>query len=82
MGVVKVEIPLEEDVAAELTDDPVRPAAVGQLVSRLVRPTEAEDPLGRLLDDIGRKAELAGLTQQDIDQELAAWKAERAARRR
>lgn len=80
MGVVKVEIPVDEDVAADLAE-PVRLAAVGQLVSRMLRPTASSDPLGQLLDEIGHRAEIAGLTQQAIDQELAAWKAERAARR-
>ena len=80
MGVVKVEIPVDEEVAADLSE-PVRLAAVGQLVSRMLRPTAASDPVGALLDEIGRRAELSGLTQEDIDQELAGWKAERAARR-
>ena len=79
MGVVKVEIPVDEDVAADLSE-PVRLAAVGQLISHVLRPTASSDPVGTLLDQIGRRAELAGLTQEDIDQELAAWKAERAAR--
>lgn len=38
-------------------------------------------PLLALLDATGRAAELADLTQEDIDQELAAWKAKRAMRR-
>lgn len=80
MGVVKVEIPVDEEVAADLSE-PARLAAVGQLVSRMLRPTAASDPVGALLDEIGRRAELSGLTQEDIDQELAAWKAERATRR-
>jgi hypothetical protein len=79
MGVVKVETPVDEEVAADLSE-PVRLAAVGQLVSSMLRPTAASDPVGTLLDQIGRRAELAGLTQEDIDRELAAWKAERALR--
>ncbi len=80
MGVLTVEIQVDEEVAADLSE-PVRLAAVGQLVSRMLRLTAASNPLGTLLDDIGRRAELAGLTQEDIDQEVAAWKAERAAPR-
>ena len=38
----------------------------------MLRPTAASDPVGTLLDQIGRRAELAGLTQEDIDRELAA----------
>jgi hypothetical protein len=80
MGVVRVEIPIDEEAAIGLTD-PNRLEAVGRLVSHMLRPTAEHNPLAALLDATGRAAEQAGLTQEDIDEELAAWKAERAARR-
>jgi hypothetical protein len=80
MGVVKVEIPIDEEAAKGLAD-PNRLEAVGRLVSHMLRPTTGHNPLATLLDATGRTAEQAGLTQEDIDQELAAWKAERTARR-
>jgi hypothetical protein len=80
MGVVKVEIPIDEEAAVGL-GDPNRLEAVGRLVSRLLKPTSNDDPFARLLDAIGDAAEKAGLTEEAVDQELAAWKAERAARR-
>ncbi len=80
MGVVMVEIPVDEKTAAALAD-PHRLEAVGQLVNLMVNPTADNDPLVLLLETTRREAALAGITQQDIDDELAAWKAERAARR-
>ena len=80
MGVVRVEIPIDEKAAIGLAD-PNRLEAVGRSVSHMLHPTTEHNPLPALLDAGGRAAEQAGLTQQDIDQELAAWKAEQAARR-
>ena len=80
MGVVRVEIPIDEEAAVGLAD-PNRMDAVGRLVSHMLRPTAEHNPLAALLDATGRAAEQARLTQEDIDQELAAWKAERAALR-
>ena len=79
MGVVNVEFPIDEEAASGLAD-PNRRQAVGRLISRLLRPTSEHNPLAVLLDATGRAAETAGLTQQDVEDELAAWKAERAAR--
>jgi Glu-tRNA(Gln) amidotransferase subunit E-like FAD-binding protein len=80
MGIVMVEIPVDEKTAAALAD-PHRLEAVGQLVNLMINPTADADPLALLLETTRREAEAAGITQQDIDDELAAWKAERAARR-
>lgn len=80
MGMVRIAIPIDEEAAIGLSD-PNRLEAVGRLISHMLRPTTEHNPLAVLLDATGRAAEHAGLTQDDIDQELAAWKAERAARR-
>jgi hypothetical protein len=78
MGVVMVEIPVDEGTAAALAD-PHRRDAAGELVKLAVRPTAGNDPLAVLLETTRREAAAAGLTDQDIDEELAAWKAERSA---
>ena len=80
MGVVKVEIPVDDATAAALAD-PRRREAVGRLVEMFVHPREDDDPLALLFDKISREAAATGLTQQDIDDELAVWKTERTARR-
>ena len=80
MGVVMVAIPVDEDTAAALAD-PHRLEAVGRLVTCIVRPSAGDDPLASLLETTRREAAAAGITQADIDAELEAWKAERAARR-
>jgi hypothetical protein len=75
-----VEIPVDQETAAALTD-PHRLAAVGELVKLVVRPGPGNDPLAAVLATTRRAAAAVGLTDQDIDEELAAWKAERATRR-
>lgn len=78
MGTVMVQIPVDEATTAALAD-PRKLAAVSELVMAVVQPTAEDDPLDRLLRTINRDAAEAGLTEADIDAELAAWKAERAA---
>ena len=75
-----VQIPVDEATAAALAD-PRRLAAVSELVKLAVRPTGQDDPLIVLFEETAKDAEAAGLTEADIEAELAAWKAERAARR-
>ncbi len=80
MRTVMVEIPVDEETAAALAD-PHRREAVGELVKLAVRPSSGTDPLAALLQVTRRDAAAIGLTDEDIDAELDAWKAERAARR-
>jgi hypothetical protein len=61
---------------AEALADAQRLKAVGRLIERLVRPT-TDDPLIALLERISTEAQAAGLTQAEIDAELAAHNAER-----
>lgn len=76
MGKVsKIEIPVDEATAAALTDARRR-EAVGRLVDRLVRPG-ADDPLIALFERIAADARQAGLTEAEIETELAAYNAER-----
>lgn len=78
MGTVMVEIPVDEATAAALAD-PRRLAAVAQMLNLVVRPVDEEDPLISLFELTRKQAAEAGLTDEDIDAELAAWKAERSA---
>lgn len=73
----KIEIPVEEATAAALSD-PRRRKAVGRLVDRLVRPG-ADDPLIPLFERTAAQAREAGLTEAEIEAELAAYNAERRA---
>jgi hypothetical protein len=72
----KVEIPVEPETARALADAHRR-EAVGRLVDRMVRPTGADDPLAALLEATARRARESGLTDEEIDAELAAYNAER-----
>jgi hypothetical protein len=75
---VKVEIEVSAEAAKALADDERR-RQVGKVVSLLaVRPSAPEhDPLAILFAAIKRDAEADGLTDADIDAELAAYNAER-----
>jgi hypothetical protein len=75
--VVMVPLPVSREAAAALQDD-ARREKVGKLVSDLLRPgTSADDPLAALLADVKTRARRDGLTDQEIDAELAAYNAER-----
>jgi hypothetical protein len=56
--------------------DSRRLEAVGRLVDRLFRPG-ADDPLVALLERTAAEAREAGLTENAINEELAAYNAER-----
>ena len=73
----KIEIPVEEATAAALSDMRRR-EAVGRLIDRLVRPG-ADDPLVALLERTAAEAHEAGLSEAEIEAELAAYNAERRA---
>jgi hypothetical protein len=76
-GDVVIGIPVTPEAAAMLRD-PDRAKAVGRLVSDMVRPSSPEaDPLAALIADIKAEARADGLTDEDIDAELAAYNAER-----
>jgi hypothetical protein len=76
--VSKIEIPVQPETARALSH-PRNLEAVGHLEDRLVRP-DADDPLIALLKRTSTAAKAAGLTQDNINAELAAHKAERRGR--
>ncbi len=74
---VMVEIPVTPE-AAEMLEDLARRERVGKLVSSMLRPQfPGEDPLAALFASIKGAAQAAGLTDEEIDAELAAYNAER-----
>lgn len=73
---VDVLIPVEPDAASALADVRNR-EAVGRLVSRVLRPRAGPSPLARAIAELKADARAAGLTDADIDAELAAYNAER-----
>jgi len=74
--IVRVEIPVDE-AAAEALKDADRRARVGRLVSQVARLYEGPDPLASVLERTAREAQGRGLTDAEIDAELAAYNAER-----
>ena len=51
---------------------------MGRLVSDMLRPSDPEtDPLAALIAAVKAEARASGLTDEDIDAELAAYNAER-----
>lgn len=74
---VDVTIPVEADAAAALAQDADRRAAVGRLVSLVLRPRPGGDPLLDAMDRLSAEAKARGLTPEILDEELAAHRAER-----
>ncbi len=73
---VDVTISVEPEAAAALADARNR-AAVGRLVSRVLRPHSGPSALARAIAELKAEARAAGLTAAEIDAELAAYNAER-----
>ena len=75
--VSRIEITVDEATAIALSDERRR-EAVGRLIDRLVRPG-VDDPLAALFERISGEAVEAGLSDAEVDAELAAYNAERRA---
>ncbi len=73
---VDVTIPVEPEAAAALADVRNR-EAVGRLVSRVLRPRSGPSPLAEAIAEMKADVAAAGLTDADIDAELAAYNSER-----
>jgi hypothetical protein len=74
--IVRVEIAVDE-AAAEALKDADRRARVGRLVSQVARLYQGPDPLAAVLQRTSDQAQAAGLTDAEIDGELAAYNVER-----
>jgi hypothetical protein len=77
---VDVTIPVEPAAAEALTDVRNR-EAVGRLVSRVLRPRSGPTPLAQAIAELKADARVAGLTDADVDAELAAYNKEHRDRR-
>ena len=73
---VEIIIPVEPEAAAALADARNR-EAVGRLVSRVLRPRSGPSPLAEVIAELKAEARAAGLTDAEIEAELAAYNAER-----
>ncbi len=73
---VDVTIPIDAEAAVALSDVRNR-EAVGRLVSRVLRPRSGLTPLAQAIAEMKADARAVGLTDADIDVELAAYNAER-----
>jgi hypothetical protein len=73
---VDVTIPVEPEAAATLADARNR-EAVGRLVSRVLRSHSGPSPLAQAIAEMKADARAAGLTDAEIDAELAAYNRER-----
>ncbi len=76
-NLVPAEIPVTPE-AASLLRDSARAERVGRLVSEMLSPTRPEtDPVAHLIRELKAEVKTSGLTDADIDAELAAYNAER-----
>ena len=73
---VDVVIPVDAAVAKHL-DTPARREAVGRYLSGLLKGGRVRDVLAEAIADAKREARARGLTDEDVDAELGAWRAER-----
>jgi hypothetical protein len=75
---VPVTLEVETDAATALGDPRTR-AAMGRLVSRVLKPHPGPSALAQAIAEAKAEARAAGLTEADIDAELAAYNTERRA---
>lgn len=73
---IDVTIPVEPEAAAALADARNR-EMIGRLVSRVLRPAGGPTPLACAIAELKKDARAAGLSEVEIDAELAAYNAER-----
>jgi hypothetical protein len=73
---VDLTIPVEPEVARAL-QNPVRREAAGRVLSGLLKDGFLRDILADAIADAKSEARANGLTDDDIDAELMAWRAER-----
>lgn len=74
---IEVPIPLDEIAADALRADPVKRAAIGRLVSDWLRPEGRAARLVAAMDRLGDDARAKGLTDEILNEELAAYNQER-----
>jgi hypothetical protein len=75
---VDVMIALDAE-AAKALESPARRQAVGRYLSSLLKGGRARDVLAEAIAEAKREARAHGLTDEEIDAELAEWRSERQA---
>ncbi len=75
-NMIDVTIPVEPEAAAALSDTRNREAA-GRLISRVFSTRSGPSPLAQAIAALKAEVRQAGLTDEEIDAELAAYNAER-----
>ncbi len=75
-NIVEISIPIEAEAAKALGNARTR-EAVGRVISRMLKPSKDENPLLAAMERLSADAQNRGLTQQILDDELAAYNAER-----
>lgn len=73
---VDVSIPLEPEAARAL-ESPARRKAAGRYLSGLLKTGRVRDVLAEAIAEAKLEARANGLTDEDIDAELEAWRAAR-----
>jgi hypothetical protein len=77
-SMVEVTLPVDAE-AAKALDSPARREAAGRYLSGLLKGGRIREVLAEALADAKREARAGGLTDEDLEAELAAWRAERKA---
>jgi hypothetical protein len=70
---VEVTLPLDVE-AAKALNSPARREAAGRYLSSLLTGERVRDVLAETIADAKREARASGLTDEDIDAELEAWR--------
>ena len=73
-AIVEVSIPVDPDAAVSLADS-ARRESVGRIVSRMLKPGPGLLPLVEAIERLKTDAQARGLTDEIVDQELAAYNA-------
>ena len=76
-GLVEVPIPLDANTARML-EDQGRREAIGRYLSGLFTGGRLPDVLAHAIADLKREAHANGLTDEIVEAELEAWRAERS----
>lgn len=75
-GMIDITIPVDAD-AAKALESPIRREAAGRYLSSLLKAGRIREVLVEAIAEAKQEARAHGLTDEDIDAELAVWRAER-----
>ena len=74
---VDVAIPIDDAAAQALQADPIKREALGRLISHWLQPDGQAERLLDAMDRLSTHAEAKGLTEDILNEELAAYNRER-----